>query len=105
MVTTKDERTSWSLDNVLLAINPRHGLNTLKIRDVVGAISEARRDSEPNTEEIEEIVKMMIASSVNAEVNNIIGNFFVPNHRRRQRVHLKRRNAMAHGVRRLTRAF
>lgn len=99
MVTTRDERIPMTLDQVLLAINPQQGLNKNRIRNVAEAINEARRDGESDIEEIEEVVKMLIASSVHAEVNNIIGSFFVPSGRSRLGLRVRARNTMSHGRR------
>lgn len=91
MTPNKHDLTSLSFDEVLHAISPRRNLNTLGIRDVVKTISETRPSSEPCTDEA---IRVKIASSVNAEIHQILGDFFAPNRRRKGRVN--RRNVIFH---------
>jgi hypothetical protein len=106
MVTTRDERVPVSWEQVLRAANPSPALNKLAFKELIHAVNEARESGEATDEQIQDLVKVFIASSVNLEIHSMIETFFTPSergHTRNQRRVRDIRNVIAHGGRRRVR--
>lgn len=108
MATTRDEQAPVSWEEVLLAINPYQGLDTIRIRELVNVIQETGQDDQPLDPEVEEYFKMLIASSVCQEINAMIDDVLISRERSGGRFrHRGRgvRNMIVHGGRRPIRPF
>ena len=81
-MTTRNEHSPVSWEEVLLAIFPQEGLDSESIRSIVRVIGEARDNGQASDEQVEEVLKLLIASSARHEVNTMLSNFFTPSVRR-----------------------
>ena len=78
MTTARNELPPVSWDDLLLAISPQRGIANTEVRRFIEAVTVAQQEGRITDEDVEELIKVMVAAAVSGRVNAIVGDFFTP---------------------------